>query len=153
MSGPFGIREIPAEATRPLRHEVLRPGAPEAALVYPGDDAPATRHFAAFAGSALVGVASLYAEEHPDAEVHAGLRGPVFRLRGMATAPAVRGRGAGGALLEAALDHARASGAALVWCNARVPARGFYARFGFAAVGPEFTIPGIGRHLRMHRAP
>jgi GNAT superfamily N-acetyltransferase len=147
VSGVFGTRQVPAEATRPLRHAVLRPGAPEAELVYPGDDAPATCHLAVFAEGCIVAVASLYAEPHPDI----ALPRPGWRLRGMATAGSVRGRGAGRMLLQAVLDRARADGAALVWCNARTPASGFYRRCGFEAVGAEFEIPGIGPHRRMHR--
>jgi predicted GNAT family N-acyltransferase len=36
-----------------------------------------------------------------------------------------------------------------VWCNARTPARGFYERAGFAAVGEEFALPDIGPHFLM----
>lgn len=147
MSGAFEVREVPAEATRPLRHQVLRPGAPLDALVYPGDDAPVTHHYAAFEDGTLVAVASVYDEAHPDE----ALPRPARRLRGMATTPDARSRGAGRALLGAVVERARADGATILWCNARTPARGFYARCGFEAIGVEFEIPGIGPHLRMHR--
>jgi predicted GNAT family N-acyltransferase len=52
-------------------------------------------------------------------------------------------------VLAAALAHARAHGAELVWCNARVPARAFYERAGFAVHGDEWEDPDIGPHVAM----
>jgi len=72
-----------------------------------------------------------------------------WRVRGMATKAAARGRGAGTAILRALLDHARAEGARSVWCNVRTPARSLYERAGFRTVSDEFELPGIGPHFRM----
>ena len=69
----------------------------------------------------------------------------------MATAPEFRGRGAGGAILAALVDHARSQGATRVWCNARTPALSLYARAGFQRESEEFEIPGIGPHFVMAR--
>jgi GNAT superfamily N-acetyltransferase len=69
----------------------------------------------------------------------------------MATDPAHRGRGVGGAILDALVDHARAQGATRVWCNARTPALSLYARAGFEPESEEFEIPGIGPHFVMGR--
>jgi predicted GNAT family N-acyltransferase len=66
----------------------------------------------------------------------------------MATDPE-RGRGTGGALLRACVDHARHEGGTRVWCNARTPARGFYEHAGFVAEGEEFALPDIGPHYLM----
>ena len=52
----------------------------------------------------------------------------------MATDPAVRGAGAGRALLVDGLDRVAARGGDLVWCDARVTAAGFYERIGFTVV-------------------
>ncbi|MFP5318455.1 MAG: GNAT family N-acetyltransferase [Acidimicrobiia bacterium] len=143
---PLAVRAIPAAATVPLRAEVLRPGQPREALVYPGDDDPATVHFGGFVGERVVGIASLYAEDRVDGP------GGGWRLRGMATAPSARGRGAGAALLAAAVDHAARGGGSEVWCNARIEAVGFYRRAGFEVVSEEFDIAGIGAHVVMRRA-
>jgi len=70
----------------------------------------------------------------------------------MATAAGARGRGAGTAVLEALLGHARASGASRVWCNARTPARRFYERAGFGATSDVFELPQVGPHVVMERA-
>ena len=140
------IRPITAEETRGLRASVLRPGQAPRELIYPGDEVAGTRHLGAFAGGELVGIASFYTEplaSAPDAKA--------VRLRGMATAPAVRGRGHGVALMAAGTDWARAAGADLIWCNARSSARGFYEKLGLRTEGEEFELAGIGPHWVMVR--
>lgn len=140
------LRRVTAAATRPLRRAVLRPHQEEAALVYDGDDDPATLHLAAVMDDALVGVCCIA----PD-RTSMPSTSDVWRVRGMAVVPEVRGRGIGTALLAGLLDHARTEGAELVWCNARVRAVSLYERAGFAVVGEVFDIPDIGPHLRMQR--
>ena len=102
-------------------------------------------HFGAFDGDRLVGIVSLYREARPD--------GPPggWRLRGMATEPDVRGAGFGVALVAACIEHAAAAGASELWCNARIPAVGFYRRAGFEVVSEKFEIEGIGPHVVMAR--
>jgi GNAT superfamily N-acetyltransferase len=78
-------------------------------------------------------------------------RGDGWRVRGMATRADVRRRGCGGLVLDALLHHVAAHGGGLVWCNARVPAQGLYARAGFVTRGEVFDIPGIGPHIQMWR--
>jgi predicted GNAT family N-acyltransferase len=139
------VQRVDPEVVRPLRQRVLRPHQTVAEQVYDGDDAPLAAHFAVRDGDAVVGIASITPEPFPDDP-----RPGDFRVRGMATDPSRgRGVGAGGALLAACVDHARASGGVRVWCNARTPARGFYERAGFVAVGEEFVLPGIGPHYLM----
>ena len=145
-SGDLEVREVDATATRPLRHLVLRPGQPAASTIYPGDDDPDTQHYAAFIASQLVGIASLYREARPGADILPG-----WRIRGMATSGEARGKGVGRALLNACLDHVEAQGGGELWCNARAEALGFYAAAGFDILGDEFEIPGIGPHRVMRR--
>jgi predicted GNAT family N-acyltransferase len=141
------VRAVAPEVVRPLRQRVLRPHQSLAEQVFPGDDAPGAAHFAAYdADDALIGIASITPEPYPGDG--GGLED--LRIRGMATDPERgRGVGAGGLLLAACVEHARARGAHRVWCNARTPARGFYGRAGFTAHGDEFTLPGIGPHFLM----
>ena len=73
-----------------LRHAVLRPGLPPAFAAFDGDGAPSTHHYGAFDGADAVGCLSFMRRDR-DGEAH--------QLRGMATAPAVRGAGVGRALL------------------------------------------------------
>jgi ribosomal protein S18 acetylase RimI-like enzyme len=141
------VRRIGAAEVRPLRHVVLRPGRLFEETAFPGDDEAASAHFGAFRGAELLAVATLLDAPHPE---RAGER--ACQLRGMASAPHVRGEGYGAAVLDACVAEARARGAALVWCNAREAALGFYRRHGFVATGERFEIPGIGPHFRMHLA-
>jgi ribosomal protein S18 acetylase RimI-like enzyme len=106
--------------------------------VWPGDEDPRAGHVALRDESGeVVAVGSVVPE------------GAGWRVRGMATAPAARGRGLGAQALRELLEHARAQGASLVWCNAREPAVGLYERAGFVVVGEPFDVPGIGPHRRM----
>jgi len=134
---PYTIRPVELAQTRELRQAVLRPHQTLA-------DLAAHEPTDAFAVGAF----------DADALVAVGLIGPdggpgEWRIRGMATAPAVRGRGAGTAVLEALLRHAAAAGARRVWCNARTPARTLYERAGLHVVSDEFELPMIGPHLVM----
>lgn len=139
------IRSVPASQTRSLRQALLRADQSLAESRYPGDAAARTLHAGAFAEGELVGIASVYQDADGDPP-------GIWRLRGMATEPAVRGEGYGRGLLQACLGHVARLDGSLVWCNARSHAVGFYARHGFATRGDEFALPGIGPHYRMERA-
>jgi ribosomal protein S18 acetylase RimI-like enzyme len=117
---------------------VLRPGLGDDSVVWPGDDDPRAGHVALRDDDGrVVAVGSVFPE------------GPGFRVRGMATDPAARGRGLGGRVLAELIAHARAQGAEQIWCNARVGAISLYERAGFVAEGEVFDEPGIGPHRRM----
>lgn len=140
---PVEVRAIAPDLSRPLRHEVLRPHQPPRDIVYPGEDAPSALTVGGFLGERLVGVATV----HPDPE-----RSGAFRLRGMAVVADLRDRGIGSLLLVRCIEHVAATGALLLWCNARTPAVRFYERHGFAVVSEEWEEPDIGPHVRMERA-
>ena len=138
------IRPITSAEARTVRLPMLRPGLPPESAILDHDDDPGTRHFGAFDGARLVGVATFFPEPCP-------LRpGPhAWRLRGMATFPEMQGRGGGSGLVAEGLRAARADDAELMWCNARVSARGFYEKLGFATFGDEFVLPVAGPHYVM----
>lgn len=138
------IRSVDAEATRPLRHSVLRPHQSLEELVVPGEDHPDAGWYAAFRGDEVIGTAGVFPEQPPD-----GGSTRSWRLRAMAVAEGDRDRGIGEVLLEACLDHAGRHGADHVWCAARVPAEAFYTRAGFRRVGEEYEPAEIGPHVRM----
>jgi len=140
-------RTIELRAARGLRHDLLRPHQEPWEIVFDGDDAPDTLHVGAFDAESLVGIASVMREAPPWARDD----DRAWRLRGMATQPEVRGRGYGGALLERCLAHALDHGGALAWCSARVPAAGFYRRYGFETVGEVYDVAPIGPHVLMRR--
>ena len=127
--------------TRPLRQAVLRP---HQTIEEMTESEPADVFaVGAFEGEEMIAV---------------GLIGPEgeagdWRVRGMATVPEMRGRGAGAAVLAALLDHAREHAARRVWASVRVPARSLYERAGFAVVSDEFEPPHIGPHVIMEKQP
>lgn len=61
-----------------------------------------------------------------------------------------RGKGVGGLLLLALVEHARSRGHATLRLNAQTHAAGFYRRFGFDIAGAEFMEAGIP-HVAMRR--
>jgi GNAT superfamily N-acetyltransferase len=133
----FTIRPVTPAQTRALRQTVLRPH--ESLEEMAAHEPAGAFAVGAFEGEALIAV---------------GLVGPdgdsgEWRVRGMATAPQARGRGAGTAVLAALLARAGAEGARRIWCNARTPARSLYERAGMRAVSDEFEIPPIGPHFVM----
>jgi GNAT superfamily N-acetyltransferase len=130
-------RPIPLADTRALRQAVLRPHYTLDQLA--GDEPAGAVAFGVYEASDLVAVGLV----GPDGE------SGDWRVRGMATAPHARGRGAGSQILRALVEHAIAHGATRVWCNARTSAHALYERAGFAVASDEFESPGIGPHYRM----
>jgi GNAT superfamily N-acetyltransferase len=133
----FEVRPLPLAETRALRHEILRPH--QAVEELAGHEPVGAVAFGAFQGSELVAVGLVGPDGNPGD----------WRVRGMATAPHARGRGAGSQILRALVQHAIAHGATRVWCNARTAAVTLYERIGFVIASDEFEPPDIGPHYRM----
>lgn len=133
-----------AEQLIDLRHAVLRDGLPREEAIFKGDADPQSRHYAAFYQGDPVCCTTL----HPSTWESE----PAWHLRGMATAPAFRGRGVGTALMKLLEEDLRASSVVrLLWCNARVPASRFYQKLGWVIRSDIFEIPTAGPHYRMTR--
>lgn len=142
------VEPVDPSRTHALRRAVLRPDAdPDAPM--PGDALKDALHLAALDGDTVIATCLVAPVPYPGRPETAA----TWQLRAMATDPAWRGRGAGRALLAAVDEQLRTRGAALVWCNARATAVGFYERHGFVAEGPPFVPdePPI-EHRRMWRA-
>lgn len=140
------VRLISAEETWSLRHRVLRPHQDMTAVQYAEDERDDPLHFGAMDKSEILAIASVY---HEDENGQRGLG--IWRLRGMASDPAVRGHGFGAHVLQGCLQYLREFGASQVWCNARVTVRGFYEKHGFVVEGDVFEMPGIGPHVFMRK--
>lgn len=126
-----------------LRLRVLRPGQPPSSVDHNYDHLADAVHVAAIdASDDVVACATLYPEETPDGR-------PAWRLRAMASAPEVRGKGYGASVLRFGMQLARDRGGELLWCNARSGAVWFYERLGFVKMSEEFEIPPIGPHFVM----
>ena len=136
------IRRVAAAETFALRQRVLRPHDTSDELA----GAAGATHFAAFDGDVVIASGSVMAQSPPWETWDTR---QAWRLRGMATAEDRRGQGIGAALLDAVVDHVRAEGGRLLWCNARVPARAFYERAAFVSRGEPWTDPVIGPHVAM----
>jgi GNAT superfamily N-acetyltransferase len=107
-------------------------------------------HVGALQSGKIVSTAAFMIEALPD---YLDAFGPLqWRLRGMASDPALQGQGLGGRVLEFGVDEvARRLGAAgqssaAVWCSGRTGAQRFYERHGFAAIGDLYETPGTGPH-------
>ena len=133
------MRRVNVEAILDLRREVLRPDHTRDGVRFDGDDHPQTYHFAAFDNERIIACVTLMPSTF-DAR-------RAWQLRGMAVAPSWRGAGVGGQLLRHITEHLPAP--RTVWCNARLPAVGFYQRHGWAVVSEPFEIAGVGPHRRM----
>lgn len=141
---PLVLRRAGIDELIDLRHVVLRAGLPRDSAFFSGDDVPSSRHYGAFIPGAAVACATV----HRNSWQHQ----PAWQLRGMATAPAVRGGGVGRAILQFLEDDLRHGAQVLpLWCNARVPAVGFYRRMGWVVVSDVFDIPTAGPHVQMTR--
>lgn len=141
-----GVGPIAAQETWPLRRRVLRPRQDGDAVVLGGDEDPRALHVGARdEDGAIVGIATISPQPPPWAPNDTG----AWRVRGMATAEGRRGRGIGARVLAAAVDHARAQGAVLVWCNAREGALDFYRRAGFTEAAERYVDPVLGPHVPM----
>ncbi len=156
MSDPRGLHDVTihrvgADAVRPLRVAVLRPGMSPHASAYPGDGSLATGHFAALHGERVAGVATVLHEDAPDRPMltEPVSTGTAWRLRGMAVEPGHRGQGVGARLLTRCVSHVLDAGGRVVWCNAREVAVGFYRANGWRAVSDVFELPPSGPHRVM----
>ena len=137
------VQAVDPALTRVLRRAVLRPHQSLAELE--SEENPDAKWFAAIdeAGDAI-GSVSIGPEASPDVA-----NSKAFRIRAMATTEAMRGRGLGGVLLAAALDHARGRGGGYAWCSARRSAVGFYRNAGFVETSEPYDVEHIGPHVRM----
>ena len=140
------VKEITALDARPHRQAILRPGQPVETVIYEGDDAPSSAHFAVFLDSEIVAIATLVQDAFPlNGEKNA------WRMRGVATYLHAQKRGYGSMLIQASVDYALSKGGKYIWCNARNAALIFYKRNGFTQHGKGFDIPGAGIHYMMYR--
>jgi len=120
----FSIKPITAEATLPLRHQVLWPDHPMEHSKVEGDGN--ALHFGGFVGANLICVASLFQD------------GSSIRLRKFATDPGYQGRGYGTLMLQHLLQIAKATDAQIFWFDARETALPFYERNGYTPEGERF---------------
>jgi GNAT superfamily N-acetyltransferase len=137
------VVELTAAETHPLRASVLRAGTLSTDVRFDDDDRPDTVHLGITIDEAVVAISTWIRRPHPD---HPHL--VAVQLRGMATDPALRGRGLGRRLLQAGIERVAADGVELVWARARDTALEFYLAHGFATFGRGYTdlSTGLAHH-------
>ncbi|MEJ2882933.1 GNAT family N-acetyltransferase [Pedobacter sp. GR22-6] len=111
------IEQIRDDLTWRIRHEAMYPNLPMEAVKLDND--AEGMHFGLFADDQLVSVVSLFHVEND------------YQFRKFATISSAQGQGFGSVLLSHIIDHVRDMGGSKIWCNARVSAVDFYAKFGF----------------------
>lgn len=146
----LAIRLVALDDTFALRKAVLRPWLTpeEARATWAGT--PEHFQVGAVEDGRVVSTAGFLIEGQPD---YGDVFGPLqWRLRGMASEPALQGRGLGGRVLDFGIAElarrlaARGEPSAALWCNGRTGAQRFYERHGFQAIGALFETPGTGSH-------
>ena len=132
---------------RQVRYLVLRKplGLPYEQTVFPGDEAPDTRHIVAYSDAQPIGCLTLMP---PETATNQNQQTISVQLRGMAVLAEVQGMGVGSKMLSFVAELAREHQWNL-WCKARHSAVAFYAANGWRVVGDVFDIPQIGPHYRM----
>ena len=145
----YRVSRVSVERTFALRKAVLRPYlADDEPYVCADDHLPATVALGAVTpADEVIGVARITPEAPPFDALHERS----WRLRGMAASPEVRNMGVGSALLQGLIAHIAIAGGGILWCNARVPARGLYERGGMQQWGEVWEEPNIGPHVVMWR--
>jgi ribosomal protein S18 acetylase RimI-like enzyme len=140
------VLRISAQDTYPIRQQVLVPDHNlQKAKFENDDDEDLSFHLGAFVNGQLVSVTSFFYERNPlFQDQHQ------YQLRGMATLPEFQRQGLSSELLTMAFPIIKQNFCTLLWCNARVPAIGFYEKVGFKRVNDEvFQIAEIGPHVLM----
>lgn len=126
------ILKVSAAAVRPLRDKILRENLPPGS-VYPGDDSSDAHHLAAYSGSEIIAVGTIFREQFPDRpELDA------WRIRGMATVTEHQREGIGRQIAVQLINYALMQEADAVWCQARTVKRPFYHKLGLVNVGQEY---------------
>ncbi len=140
------IKKINAKDTFPVRHLVLRKGKPIETCHFEGDEKATTTHFGLFVNQNLIGVISLFQENHPYFETK-----NAFQIRGMAVLENFQGKKYGAKLLAYAEAYCFSEHATLIWFNARASAVPFYKNSNYTTIGAGFEIPEIGIHFVMYK--
>lgn len=138
------IKKIESSETLALRHSVLRSHGPIEECIYPGDDDEKNFHLAVFYENEIEAIASFFLDNDPELGTK-----KMYRLRGMASSPKIRGQGFGKKLIHHAVKELKILKTDILWCNAREVAFGFYQNLGFSTYSDFFDIPGIGPHKKM----
>lgn len=88
-------------------------------------------HFGIYLDHDLAGVVSLFID------------GAIGQFRKFAVLPTLQHQGLGSQLLAYLIDFCKVQKLTKLWCNARVNAKEFYAKFGFQETEKTYTADGF----------
>jgi predicted GNAT family N-acyltransferase len=125
----LSIEQITPQLTWRLRRDILYPGEYMHNMEMEEDNHG--YHFGAFEDNALVGVVSLFQQ------------GSDWQFRKFAVTTNTQKRGIGTQLLSYITGFIERENGTRLWCNARLSATGFYAKFGFTETGAIFHKNGL----------
>lgn len=125
----YVIDKVPLDLVWQIRQRVMYPDASLAAVQLPEDEDG--QHLGIWINEKPVSIVSLFRD------------GDRFQFRKFATETDQQGKGYGSLLLQHIVQLVTEQHAAVLWCNARVPATAFYARFGFSMTGEPWQKNGI----------
>jgi ribosomal protein S18 acetylase RimI-like enzyme len=142
----YSIKEITAHDTFSVRHPVLRNGKPTESCHFDGDNLPTTHHFGIFVAEALIGVMSLFKNQHSFFQEENQVQ-----IRGMAVLEEFQRKGFGEMLIKHCEHQLKDEADCLLWFNARSNAVGFYEKLDYKIIGTSFEIKGVGTHFVMYK--
>jgi len=125
----ISIEQIRPELTWQLRRDVLYPAQSKNEMKM--DEDSNGYHFAAFQDNYIIGVVSLFQHDTD------------WQFRKFAVNDKAQKAGIGTQLLAYITAFVEREQGTRLWCNARLSATGFYAKFGFTETGGVFHKAGV----------
>ena len=127
----------------PLRHRILRKGRPIETASFVEDQFNSTIHFCLFnEQNQIICCLTITPNFYKNRDA--------WQLRGMATDQHFQGKGIGSLLVKKSIEFVQnEEKKALIWCNARESAVGFYEKLGWNIDSERFDIEPIGPHFKM----
>ncbi len=139
------VQFIRSEQTKPLRHLVLWPHISDVEkCIIDIDDREDAFHVGTFEQGQIISVGSFFQMNSSKLEFN-----HQYRLRAMATSPDFQGMNAGKELISFAVNELKRRDIEVLWCDARIKAKGFYANLGFTSLDEVYDVPLIGPHKFM----
>ena len=123
------IREIQAQETYDLRHQVMWPDKPIEFIRLANDQEG--MHFGLLKGSNIISIVSLFITDNR------------AQFRKFATKTSEQGNGYGTLLLDHLMTIAEDEKIEKLWCNARADKTSFYERFGMIQTPQRFVKEGV----------
>ena len=142
----MSIKEISSLATFSVRLPVLRGGKPIASCHFEGDDLCTTKHFGIFEFDNLIGVISIFKNNHPYFDDTNS-----YQIRGMAVLEDFQKQRLGEKLIKHSEAFITSQESSLIWFNSRKNAVGFYEKMDYEIIGDAFEIEDVGTHYVMYK--